>query len=53
MDDVTFENLTLDPDGPGEDDDFDLLDPPMETAAAQCIWRQFAGLAGGVKRGGT
>ena len=30
MDDVTFENPTFDPDGPGEDDDFDLPDPPME-----------------------
>ena len=30
MDDVTFENPTFDPDGPGVDDDFDLPDPPME-----------------------
>ena len=30
MDDVTFENPTFDPDGPGEDDDFDLPDPTME-----------------------
>ena len=30
MDDVTFENPTFDPDGPGEDDGFDLPDPPME-----------------------
>ena len=30
MDDVTFENPTFDPDGPGEDDDFDIPDPPME-----------------------
>ena len=30
MDDVTFENPTFDPDGPGIDDDFDLPDPPME-----------------------
>ena len=30
MDDVTFEKPTFDPDGPGEDDDFDLPDPPME-----------------------
>ena len=30
MDDVTFENPTFDLDGPGEDDDFDLPDPPME-----------------------
>ena len=30
MDDVTFENPTFDPDGPGEDDDFDLPDPPIE-----------------------
>ena len=30
MDDVTFENPTFDPDGPGEDDDFDLPDPHME-----------------------
>ena len=30
MDDVTFENPTFDPDGPEEDDDFDLHDPPME-----------------------
>ena len=30
MDDVTFENPMFDPDGPGEDDDFDLPDPPME-----------------------
>ena len=28
MDDVTFENPTFDPDGPGEDDGFDLPDPP-------------------------
>ena len=29
MDDVTFENPTFDPDGPGEDDDYvDLPDPP-------------------------
>ena len=32
MDDVTFENPSFDPDGPGVDDDysFDLPDPPME-----------------------
>ena len=30
MDDVTFENPTFDPVGPGVDDDFDLPDPPME-----------------------
>ena len=30
MEDVTFENPTFDPDGPGEDDSFDLRDPPME-----------------------
>ena len=30
MDDVTFENPTFDPDGPGVDDDFDLPDPSME-----------------------
>ena len=30
MDDVIFENPTFDPDGPGEDDDFDIPDPPME-----------------------
>ena len=30
MDDVTFENPTFDPDGPGEDDDFDLPDIPMD-----------------------
>ena len=30
MDDVTFENPTFDPDGPGEDDGFDLTDPTME-----------------------
>ena len=30
MDDVTFENPTFDPDGPGEDDDFDLPDTPMD-----------------------
>ena len=30
MDDVTFENPTFDPDGPGEDDDFDLHDTPMD-----------------------
>ena len=29
MDDVTFENPTFNPDGPGVDD-FDLPDPPME-----------------------
>ena len=29
MDDVTFENPTFDPDGPGEDDDFALPDTPM------------------------
>ena len=29
MDKVTFENPTFDPDGPGEDDDFDLPDTPM------------------------
>ena len=30
MDDVTFENPTFVPDGPGEDDGFDLPDPPRE-----------------------
>ena len=30
MDEATFENTTVDPDGPGIDDDFDLPDPPME-----------------------
>ena len=30
MDDVTFENPAFDPDGPGEDDDFDLPDTPMD-----------------------
>ena len=30
MYDVTFENPTFDPDGPGEDDDFDLPDTPMD-----------------------
>ena len=32
MDDITFENPTFDPDGPGVDDDysFNLPDPPME-----------------------
>ena len=30
MDDVTFENPTFDPDGPGEDDNFDLPDTPMD-----------------------
>ena len=30
MDDVTFENPTFDPDGPGEDDDLVLPDQPME-----------------------
>ena len=30
MDDVTFENPTFDPDGPGVEDDFDLPNPPME-----------------------
>ena len=30
MDDVTFENPTFDTDGPGEDDGFDLPDPPVE-----------------------
>ena len=30
MDDVTFENPTFYPDGPGEDDDFDLPDTPMD-----------------------
>ena len=30
MDDVTFENPTFDPDGPGEDDDFDLPDTPID-----------------------
>ena len=29
MDDVTFENPTFDPDGPGEDDDLVLPDPPV------------------------
>ena len=30
MDDVTFEKPTFDPDGPGEDDDFDLPGTPMD-----------------------
>ena len=30
LDDVTFENPTFHPDGPGEDDGFDLPVPPME-----------------------
>ena len=30
MDKVTFENTTIDPDGPGEEDDFDLPDPTMK-----------------------
>ena len=30
MDDFTFRNPTFDPDGPGEDDDFDLPDTPMD-----------------------
>ena len=30
MDDVTFENPTFDPDGPGEDDNLVLPEPPIE-----------------------
>ena len=30
MDDVTFENPSFDPDGPGEDDNLVLPDPPLE-----------------------
>ena len=32
MDDVTFENPTFDPDGLGEDDDFDIPDTPIDPA---------------------
>ena len=59
-DDVTFENPTFDPEGPGIDDDYSFHLPPPRTphgasagrpAAAKCVRRQFTELGWRVEAG--